>query len=386
VGGIGPFLQAIPVAAKSPYALIAYTISGLLFIASLNQRNQLKRVLKKINEFPKDDRKGVIETTLNTKLPATLSGEQYLRREKTKYLFLGFIALLVLVGGITAIALVIKTTPPPAKEQLAKNTKVRVQLWPRPEIKRRFLKEHDARLYVKCDSTQLDLTTFVPSADFLDTTIDVEDGLIGRPVNLTITPREKYTIQEDRRFLTPVVRLEVYPIGKKPVPVITSTVSPSGEKVFRTTDLPLSAGVTTLKVQGRPHTEDPGSTPQFPEIIPNKPYLLDITGEQLSAGTKISIVDDKGRLARGAWAGNEIGSVNGKPVEVTMDGTSLRVYCAAPPSVAGQTLFWRIENSSSAVALFPLEVKPLDGQPEPRVLVRDHWWNSIITRVTPTKP
>jgi len=348
VGAIEPFLRAIPIAAKSPYALIAYVISALLFIASAYQRNQLRPILRKIDSIPKQDRKSVIETTLNTKLPETLSGEQFLRRERTKYVFLAFIALLVLLGGITAIAFVIRAGSPDVTDGVGKNAKIRVQLWPRPEIKQQFLKDHDARLYLKSENTQLDLTSFVPTDDFLDETVDIEHDLLGKPVDLTITPRDKYTIQQDRRFLTRLVRLEVYPLGKNPIPAITSVVTPSGEKVLRTTNLPLSSAVPTIAWNFL--------TPGTYEIIASKSYLLDVKGNHLSSNTKVDIVDDEGQPVFGAWAGNELGTSNGKPVEVNEKGTSLKVYFSAPPSAAGQKLFWRIEDSSLQVAMAPVTV------------------------------
>jgi hypothetical protein len=349
VGGIEPFLHAIPIAAKSPFALFAYAISALLFIVSVYHHNQLKSVLLKINKIPQEDRKSVIETTLNTKLPERLSGEQFLRRERTKYIFLAFISLLVSLGAVTVIALVGRMGTPTVNDRATKIAKVRVQLWPRPEIKRRFLKDHDARLYLKSDNKQLDMTGFVPTDDFLDATVDIEDDLIGKPVDLTIAPRDKYVIQQDRRFLTRLVRLEVYPLGKKAVPAVTSLVTPSGETVLRTTNLPFSSAIATINMDFIAH-------PDAYEIVASKPYLLDVKGQHLSSSTKVGIVDDKGQPVRGAWAGNELGTSNGRPVEVNADGKSLRVYIEAPPSAAGQKLFWRIENSSNEVAMAPVTV------------------------------
>jgi hypothetical protein len=240
-----------------------------------------------------------------------------------------------------------KTTPE------TKTAKLRVQLWPRPEIKLQFLKDHDARLYLKSDNTQLDLTNFVPTDDFLDTTTDINSDLIGKPVNVTIAPREKYRVQQDRRYLTPVVRLEVYPLGKNPIPTVTELVTPSGEPIFRTTNLPLSSTATTFSADFVAH-------PDVYKIVASKSYLLDIKGTHLSYDTRLAIVDDKGRPVLGAWAGNEPGTTNGRPVEVNAKGTSFKVYFSAPPSAAGQKLFWRIEDSSSQIALAPVTVLESD--------------------------
>jgi len=352
VGDIDSFLRALPVAAKSPYALIAYITSALLFIASAYQRNQLRPVLRNLEKIPQRDRKSVIETTLNTKLPDRLSGEEFIRRERMKYVFLAFIGMLVLIGGVTTITLVVRKESSSDGNHGSRNTKIRVQLWPRPEIKQKFLKDHDARLYLKGEGAQLDLTTFVPTEDFLDETVDVEDDLIGKPVDLTISPRDKYSIEQDRRYLTRLVRLEVYPLGKRPVPPVTSQTTPSGEKVFRTTDLPFSSSVTIVNTN---LFQNPHSDPT--DILARMSYLLYVQGNNLSADTKLDIVDDKGQPVVGAWAGNELGTSNGKPVEVSADGTSLKTYFAVPSSATGRKLFWRIENPSTEISMkIPVKV------------------------------
>ncbi len=338
MGDVNAFLSAIPAAAKSPYALIAYITSALLFITSISQRRQIKPVLKIIDKVPKEDRKGVIEATLNTKLPKNISGEQYLRREKMKYIFLAFMGLLALVGGITTIALVSLAGPHPSR-----NAQIRVQLWPRPEIKQKFLRDHDARLYLKTDKLQLDLTKFVPTQDFLDDIENIDETLMGKVVDLTISPREKYVIGEDRRYLTPVIRIEVYPLGKKPVPEITTNFSPSGEDVFRTTGLPFSSDVGVVKANMSPQIT------KFINVIADRAYILDLQGVDLTTNTKLDIVDEKGKPVIGAWAGNELGTSNGKPAEVSVSGDSLKTYFAVPSAASGHRLFWRIQDPSNQV-------------------------------------
>lgn len=216
MGDLEAFLRAIPGAATSPYALIAYITSALLFIASLTFRGHVKEVLKIINKVPKDQRKSVIETTLNTKLPADFSGEQFLRRERTRFVFFGFMGCLVLVGGISTIAIV--RLAGAQSPQPSRNARIRVQLWPRPEIKEKFLKDHDARLYLKTDVSQVDATKFVPTEDYLDDNEDVDESLIGKVVDVVIAPREKYVISKDRRFLTRIARVEVTLMAKNLCP------------------------------------------------------------------------------------------------------------------------------------------------------------------------
>jgi hypothetical protein len=349
MGYLEAFLRAIPEAAKSPYALIAYITSAILFIASLSFRGHVKTVLGIIDKVPEHERKSVIETALNTKLPAKLSGEQYLRREKTRFAFLASLACLVLIGGISTIAILrlAGAQPPPP----SKNARIRVQLWPRPEIKAQFLKDSDARLYLKTDISQVDATKFVPTEDYLDDNEDVDESLIGKAVDLVIAPREKYVILKDRRFLTRIVRVEVYPHGKEPVPEISSLTKPGGEKFLRTSDLPLSPDATMVKANFSPKW-----TTNFINIHANRYYILNLSGNNLTPETKLLIVDEKGQPVSGAWAGNELGASNGEPSEVSADGRSLKTYLSVPFSATGRKLFFRAEFFNHSSKELPLNV------------------------------
>ena len=71
MGDVGPFLKAIPEAAKSPYALIAYAICAVVAIASLIQARGIKNR----------------------------------RREGMKYVFLAFMGALVVVAALAGLAL-----------------------------------------------------------------------------------------------------------------------------------------------------------------------------------------------------------------------------------------------------------------------------------------
>ncbi len=287
---IQAFLQAIPAAATSPYAFMAYGLAAILSVLGAFRRRDVKKVLKVIEHLPPADRKGAIEVALNTKLPDTISAEQYLRGEKMKYQFFGAMAVLVLIGSLSAIAIIKIPGPAPHKKAA-----LRVQLWPRPEIKDMFLKNHDAHLYVKTDSEQIDLTTFVPTSDFLDETADVDESLMGKAVDLTIAPRDKYAISQDRRFLTRLVRLEVYAIGKKTVPEITQVLKPDGEKYLATSHLPITGGAVVLNANFVQNV-----TNNTTEIVADRNYILEVQGRNLSPDAKLDIVDDKGEPVSGA--------------------------------------------------------------------------------------
>ena len=383
MGGLDSFLRAIPDAAKSPYSLIAYAVAALLFIVSATKLTQVKKktaelVLATINLVNPNERKQVIDGVLGTILPSELTGEQYLRSQKMRYAFLAFMGLLIVIGTIIVIALMnsSKAGSQSAGNQSAGNqsagsevkrtpegAKIRVQLWPRPEIKENFLKNNDARLYLKTGNEEVDLVKFVPNADFLDATTEISPDLIGKVVDVTIGPREKYRIaQVRRRYLTPLVRLEVYPLGSVPVPpIIASIQTPAGEKVFRTTDLPILSGDAMVAVI----LSATGGGSFSNGVDAGCPHVLYVRGTNLSVNTRLDVVDSTGKQVEGGWAGNEPGLANSKPAEVNQDGMSLKAYFEVPSRVPRQQLFLRVWDGSAKTTITNIPIHKTGNCPTP---------------------
>lgn len=102
---IKEFIGAIPAAAVSPLALVAYlaALAAWTFIAYRVKR--LAVVMKDIEKFPEDDRKAiVIEEFRNARIPPELSAKQYLEEQRQLFVFRGFLALcatLVIVIGMS---------------------------------------------------------------------------------------------------------------------------------------------------------------------------------------------------------------------------------------------------------------------------------------------
>jgi len=354
MGSIAPFLKAIPAAATNPYSLVAYAICAVLFIISAVQRTHLKTLLTRIEAVPESERRAAIEVALNTKLPSSLSANQYLRIQKQRYIFSGSMALLVLIATVTVVALVLRArqSPPTAGSKPDVGRKImplRVQLWPRPPIKRKFLAMHDARLYLKVEGSQIDVTDFVPALDFLDATKTVDGELVGKPVELTIAPQEKYAITQDKRILGPLVRVEVYPRGNRPVPDITATL-PWGEKVIKTTTLPISPTAKPVEFNAERRSTDAMG------VYANTSYIADIRGAQLPVNAVFEIVDKDGQPVPGACAGNEPETCNGRPIEVGAYGGFLKVYFQVESTEVGRELFWRIGTKDHNLAQSPITV------------------------------
>jgi hypothetical protein len=92
------------------------------------------------------------------------------------------------------------------------------------------------------------------------------------------------------------------------------------------------------------------------EIVADRSYLLQVRGSNLSPDAKLDIVDEKGEPVSGAWTGNELGAANGRPVEVSMDGKSLKAYFAVPWAAAGRKLYWRIQEPNQNSSELTLDI------------------------------
>ncbi len=106
---MGEFLSSIPQAASSPLALIAYAISALLFVSAAWKLKKIKTVMKRIALVPEHQRKDIIETVTETKLPEKISAEQWVRLKKMNYLFLIAFGIIISTTAVLGISL---ATPP----------------------------------------------------------------------------------------------------------------------------------------------------------------------------------------------------------------------------------------------------------------------------------
>ena len=99
------FLNAIPSAAASPLALIAYLAALAAWVAIVFNTRRLTILMKDIRRLPEPDRIVAIREVLGrVHIPKGVTGAQFLTQRKHTYVFWGFIALcgvIVLVIGMS---------------------------------------------------------------------------------------------------------------------------------------------------------------------------------------------------------------------------------------------------------------------------------------------
>ncbi|ROL75571.1 hypothetical protein [Pseudomonas vranovensis] len=91
------YIQAIPIAASSPYALLAYVVIVVSNVIIALKVIRLKWVLKDIEKIPEKDRRGILERLIGVVLPDQISAEEWIRSNVHRYIFFSFIALLVFI-------------------------------------------------------------------------------------------------------------------------------------------------------------------------------------------------------------------------------------------------------------------------------------------------
>lgn len=100
---IGAFLRAIPSAATSPLALIAYLATLVAWVVVTRRVHRFRELMKHIKDLPERDRLPAIKAELGVvDVPKGLTGEQYLRKRIHTFLFVGG---LVLCAAISIVGL-----------------------------------------------------------------------------------------------------------------------------------------------------------------------------------------------------------------------------------------------------------------------------------------
>src|SRR5215216_5984142 len=102
----GEFLKHLQDVATSPLALIGYlcVVGAWVFVSDRRRR------LDKLQDLPEEDRIRAIERDYKGNLSQGLSPEQWIRAEKHKYIFFGYLAFIVIVFLIIVVALTRETT------------------------------------------------------------------------------------------------------------------------------------------------------------------------------------------------------------------------------------------------------------------------------------
>lgn len=97
------FIRAIPSAAASPLALIAYLATLVAWVIIAYRVNRFRELMSRIELLPEKDRLPAIKAEMGSvDVPRGLSGEQYLRKRIHTFIFVGF---LVLCGTVATVGL-----------------------------------------------------------------------------------------------------------------------------------------------------------------------------------------------------------------------------------------------------------------------------------------
>ncbi len=109
------FLRALPETATSPLAFVAYLVTVLAWTAIILQTKRIKTILTNIEKIPETQRKALLETEMNMKVPAKISPADWLKARRQRYFFLGGVVLLGTLLAIVAMAVFASKMPSTSK-------------------------------------------------------------------------------------------------------------------------------------------------------------------------------------------------------------------------------------------------------------------------------
>ena len=102
--GIAGFLNAIPSAATSPLAFLAYIAALIAWVVIGLNTNRLRVIMPHISSLPKKDQIAAIHAAIGyVAIPTGLTGEEYLRRRIHTFVFSAFMALIAVIAFIIGL-------------------------------------------------------------------------------------------------------------------------------------------------------------------------------------------------------------------------------------------------------------------------------------------
>lgn len=102
---IEALIKNIGLAATSPYAFVAYILVVLAWVYVVSSQARLKKIAETLDKLPEEQRADLLAKEYSTFPKSGLSAEQWLRARKLHLLFLGFIAVLLVITVLLTIAI-----------------------------------------------------------------------------------------------------------------------------------------------------------------------------------------------------------------------------------------------------------------------------------------
>jgi len=109
---LSSLISAIPSAATSPYALVAYALAAAVYALSVWRVSRNKNLLANLQKLPPKDRRKALEREMGSNLAPKISAEQWVRSRIHRYYFFAFLATCAALVTIVALALFARTDPP----------------------------------------------------------------------------------------------------------------------------------------------------------------------------------------------------------------------------------------------------------------------------------
>ncbi|MEQ9305352.1 MAG: hypothetical protein RJQ14_15690, partial [Marinoscillum sp.] len=104
--GLEKFLEVLPTVATSPYAFVAYVVLILSWLVVALKVKRNKELLKNLDKLPEQDRLPAFKLELQgVEIKEGLSPEQWIKSNTHRYLFIGFLAICLVVTTLTTLSI-----------------------------------------------------------------------------------------------------------------------------------------------------------------------------------------------------------------------------------------------------------------------------------------
>ena len=98
-------LEALPSIATSPLAFLGYVFTVGAWVYAVSRSRRLKVLLQSITNIPETDRAKIIQMEFGDVVPSNISAEEWILAKKHRYFLVAFLASLITISAISAIAI-----------------------------------------------------------------------------------------------------------------------------------------------------------------------------------------------------------------------------------------------------------------------------------------
>src|SRR5262249_42796930 len=176
-----PFLQQLRTVASSPYALIAYIVLAEIWAYTMTRAVRIRAIAKTLIHLLEAVRKSLVEKEFGYHLKEGMSARNFLKAQRSTYLFYGFISVIITALIISVVALLRSEPRVIDSKQTALCAALRRII---AQIDHNFEGIRGERIYDRDDPTAVEYESTLIVPDSVANTIDLSENEPSLAANL----------------------------------------------------------------------------------------------------------------------------------------------------------------------------------------------------------